>query len=114
MEYLYKINPILNGATVIIYGIGELERNIFAALLQQNVYVTAFALKEGQDSIMKKVLNKKVLTFEELKAEYSNAYVIVRGDSAKTDVEVLRKAGIEKIVVENITLKDKRMVFLGE
>ena len=114
MEYLYSINPVLTGKTIIIYGIGERERSIFAALLQQEVYVTAFSLQEGQESMMKKILNKRVITFKELTEDYSDAYVIIAGERARVDVEVLRNAGIENVIVENITLKDKRMVFLGE
>lgn len=60
MEYLYQINSILQkDITIIIYGIGEVEKSIFYALLQQDIYVTAFCLREGQTTGMRKLFNKK-------------------------------------------------------
>ena len=115
MEYLYQINPVLQQKDyIIIYGTGEVERNIFCALLQQNVYVSAFCLKEGQDSKIKKLFNKKVISFTELKEKYLEAYVIVSGTSIANDGETLQSAGIKNIVIENITLKDKGIVIQTE
>lgn len=115
MEYLYHINPILRQEQpIIIYGIGEEERSIFSALLQQNIYVTAFSLKEGEESNIKKIFNKRVISFQELKKDFLNAYVVIVGTHASSSIKVLQNEGIENIVIENITLKDKRIVFLGD
>ena len=116
MEYLYQINPILQKEkAIIIYGIGEWEKSIFFALLQQDIYVTAFCLKEGQTTGIKKIYNKKIITLKELKENYPDAYVIMTGrDADGEDGEVLQEAGIKNIVVENITLSRKGILFSGE
>ncbi len=115
MEYLYQINPILNqNVPIIIYGMGGIEKRLFYALLQQNIKVTAFCLKEGQNSNMKKFFNKKVISLQELKEKYQDAYVIILGQSSAEDGEILHNIGIKNIVVENITLKNKGVLFLGE
>ena len=59
MEYLFQINPVLSDQSeVIIYGVGEEQKRIFFALLQQNIPVTAFCLKKEQKMGMRKVFNK--------------------------------------------------------
>ena len=108
MEYLYQINPLLTDEKpIILYGIGVTEKKLFYALLQQNVYVTAFCLKENQTTSLKRLFNKRVISLQELKERYADAWVIVAGETAVADGQVLKNAGIENIVIENITLKDK-------
>lgn len=115
MEYLYMLNPIFRKKrTIIIYGIGPREKGIFYALLQQNIYVTAFCLKEGQDSRLEKIFNKKIITFHQLQEEYRDAYVIISGGTSASDGEVLKRAGINNLIIENITLKEDGILFLGE
>lgn len=115
MEYMYQINPVLQkGKPVIIYGIGESEKNIFLAMLQQNVYVTAFCLKEEQRTSLKKIYNKKIISLAELKEKYADAYVIVAGQTVVVDGEVLQKAGITNLVVENISITKNGILISGE
>lgn len=115
MEYLYQINPVLQqGNPVIIYGIDDREKGIFFALLQQKVYVTAFCLREEQKTSLRHLYNKRVINIERLKEEYSNANVIVPGHTAADDIEVLGKYGIKSVVVENISLKERGILFVGE
>lgn len=116
MEYLYQINPILQqDKPIIIYGIGEGEKNIFFALLQQDIYVTAFCLKQGQESTLKKLFNKKIINFNFLKENYQDAYVVISGKTVDgEDGEELQEAGIKNLVVENITMSQGGILFLGE
>lgn len=115
MEYLYNVNPILTQDTmIVIYGTGEAERGIFSALLQQNIYVTAFVRREDEECKVSRILNKKIIELPEVKECYPDAYVIVAGIHAKDDASILRDAGIENIIVENITLNGKRIVLVGE
>ena len=108
MEYLYRINPLLTGEKpIVLYGIGVTEKKLFYALLQQNVYVTAFCLKENQTTSLKRLFNKRIVSLRELKDLYEDAWVIVTGETAIADGQVLKNTGIENIVIENITLKDK-------
>ena len=107
MEYLFQINPVLNsGAEVIIYGIGEEQKRIFFALLQQNISVTAFCLKKMQKTRMKEVFGKKICTLQELSEKHADAYVILSASDACNDDNLLKEIGIRNIVVENITAEN--------
>ena len=111
MEYLFQINPILrNGSETIIYGIGEEQKRIFFALLQQNVSVTAFCLKRGQKIGIKRMFNKKIYTLQEVEKEHKGAWIILSASDAKLEYERFGKIGLKNIFVENITAEKMRVL----
>lgn len=114
MEWLYHINPILQDKVLVIYGIGEREKGIFLALLQQNIYVAAFCVKEEQKNTVKRLYNKKIIDLQQLKEDYADAYVVISGQDAETDADTLANYGIKNIIVENISLKNKGILFVAE
>lgn len=114
MEYLFQINPVLSDRSeVIIYGVGEEQKRIFFALLQQNIPVTAFCLKREQKMGMRKVFNKRIYTLQEVVEKYKEAYIILSAVDAKREYEALGKMGLKNILMENITA-EKMGILLEE
>lgn len=114
MEYLFQINPILrNDPETIIYGIGEEQKRIFFALLQQNVPITAFCLKKGQKMDIRKIFNKKIYTLQEVVEEHKEAWIILSAYDAEHEFESFGKWGMKNILIENITA-EKMGVLLEE
>lgn len=114
MEYLFQINPILrNEPETIIYGVGEEQKRIFFALLQQNITVTAFCLKKEQKTGIKRIFNKKIYSLQEVIEEHSEAWIVLSAQDAKLEYEAFRKMGLVNIIIENITA-EKMGVLLEE
>ena len=78
MEYLFQINPVIMEHEIIIYGIGQEQKRIFMALLQQNVPVTAFCLKEGQKAGPTSFFGKKIIhSLYELREHHADAWIVL-------------------------------------
>lgn len=116
IEYLFQINPILWGEDkqIVIYGVGQEQKRLFHALLQQNTRVEAFCLKENQTIGMERVFGKKIIAIQDLQEEYKDAYVIVSMRSVSEDTELLRRLGIKNIIVENVTSDNIGIIIEGD
>lgn len=104
MEYLFHVNPALEGKKLMIYGMDTRGKMLFHALLQLGVRVEAFCTGKRQHGAgLERVFGKRVFSFGELAAHPEDFYVIVPGNAAHHDVQDLRQIGVKHIVVENIT-----------
>lgn len=111
MDYLFSVNEKLNGfKNIVIYGIGDEQKRLFMALLQQNVPIYAFCAKRGQRIGASELFGKAVISIEDLQV-LENLAVVLWGAHSYDDLEVLKEAGVDNIFVENISLENIGIVF---
>lgn len=101
MQDLFKINPSfsnLNQATI-IYGTGRIALLAHTVALQENIYIEAFCAEENnKDDIP--LMNKPIISFEELIANRNQYKIIVATDDVSSGIATLESNGISNYWVD--------------
>lgn len=92
MKPLYVKNPLLDGKKIVVYGIDEKAVLTFTALLQNEVYVSCFC-NPGKESTELRIMNKPVITVEELYDCKNEAVIVVGGLNNMDRAEALEREG---------------------
>ena len=90
MEPLYVKNPLLDGKKIIIYGTDEKAVLTFTALLQNEVYVSCFCDPDKKSTGIK-IMNKPVITVEELHNCREEAVIVIAGLDNMEQAEILER-----------------------
>lgn len=96
MDYTFKLNEEVLKRPIIIYGAGALGMDCMIELLNLNVYVTCFcdSAKEKQEI---KILNKRVISLEELYGMKETHNVIIAAAAFKEIGEMLEVQGVKHL-----------------
>lgn len=99
MRMIYQINPeIVNAENVVIYGAGTSGERLLSQLLYDEIYVTYFC-DSNPKMWGKKVLNKKVISPDELKEISGKSAVLISSVYWKDIYEELQARGIQNLFV---------------
>lgn len=96
MNSAFILNPEINKRPVVIYGAGALGLDCLIELLNLDVYVTCFCdISEEKQQI--RLLNKRVISLEELKGMKETHNVVVAAAAYKEIGKTLEKQGIKNL-----------------
>ena len=112
MKQLFVKNPALDGKKVVIYGIDEKAVLMFAALLQNEIYVDYFCDPEGTQHRDVRIMNQPIRSLEDARKEKNNIFVVLGGLQYASAAEKLEKEGFEVYYDFNLAAYEGNSVFL--
>lgn len=112
MKQLFVKNPSLCGKKIVIYGIDEKAVLVFAALLQNEIYVDYFCDPDGEQNTDLRIMNKPIKRLEDMRKEKSDIFVVLGGLNYVSEAEKLEKEGFEVYYDFNLTSYEGNSVFL--
>ncbi len=111
MKPLYIKNPLLEDKKIVIYGIDEKAVLTFTTLLQNEVYVSCFCDPEAKSTNLK-IMNKSVITIEELKNCKSETIIVIGGLDHMNKAEMLEQEGFQVLYDFNLSAYEGNSIWV--
>jgi FlaA1/EpsC-like NDP-sugar epimerase len=100
LQSLFDINPeFKNKKNIVIFGTGRMGLLTLTVMLQEDIYITAFCDKNS-DLWNLKIMNKPVISPDDLIEMKDNSAVIVAEDDIEACYSYLQDLGIKDIWVD--------------